>query len=97
MKYQTQRKLLETMRESDKPVYLGFEQAFVQFYGGYAWISYDRDRIGIFTDLNPDGSVPADPTASGVQNADYNANRYSAGVLVGYDYPISNVTIAPRG
>lgn len=30
IKYQTQRALLETMRESDKPVYLGFEQAFAQ-------------------------------------------------------------------
>ena len=75
--------------------FLPTDKTFVQFYGGFARDSYSRDRMGVFTYLNPDGSPRVPPTLSGIQNADYNADVYSAGILGGYDFPMRNVTISP--
>ena len=75
--------------------FLPTDNTFAQFYAGYARDSYKRDRIGLFSDLNPDGSLLDPPTASGVQHADYNADQYRAGLLVGYDIVFSNLTVSP--
>lgn len=74
--------------------FLPTEKTFVQFYGGFTRNEYDRTRFATFTQLDGTGSV--DFTTSGVPDADYDADQFSAGILVGYDYSIDNVTIGPR-
>lgn len=76
-------------------LFLPTDKTFVQFYGGIAQDSYDRGRFGVFTDLQSDGSPLVPPTASGIQNADYDVDQYSVGLLGGYDFPIRNVTLSP--
>lgn len=77
-------------------IFLPTDTTFVQFYGGFARDSYSRDRNGVFTDVLPDGSLPVNLTASGIQNADYDADKYRAGVLLGYNYAIDRFSISPR-
>ena len=76
-------------------MFLPTEKTFVQFYGGYAQDSYNRHRFGSFAYLADDGSPLLPPALSGTQKADYDADQYRAGLLLGYDYPVANVTLGP--
>ena len=68
--------------------YLPTDKAFMQAYGGYALQSNERNRTAAFTD-EEEIVWPGSPAA------DYNADRYSVGLLVGYDHPIGGLTISP--
>lgn len=74
--------------------YLPTDRSFVQVYGGYATNSHDRRRVATFTELDSDGNLNYEKT--GVPDADYDADQFSAGILAGYDQPVGKVTISPR-
>jgi uncharacterized protein YhjY with autotransporter beta-barrel domain len=77
--------------------FLPFDRIYLQVAAGYARKTYDRDRIATFTQLNSDGSLNFSTVPFGtVVNADYSANEARVNALVGYEYPIGNVTISPR-
>ncbi|TKB25221.1 autotransporter outer membrane beta-barrel domain-containing protein [Desulfopila sp. IMCC35006] len=63
---------------------LPIDQVFVQVNAGYAAKDYDRTRAVSFSAL------------SGLANADYEGDEYSAGILAGYDYTVGNLSIGPR-
>ena len=74
--------------------WLPTDRTFLQAYGEYAYQSNDRTRVATFTQLDSLGDV--DFEAAGRPDADFSANQYSGGILLGYDYPAGNVTIGPR-
>lgn len=64
-------------------------EIFLQFSAGNTQISTDRNRKTSFTDEG--GNV-----TTGIPDADYDSDQYSAGVLFGYDSHNGNLTYGPR-
>lgn len=58
---------------------------------GYNREDYSQNRTASVVDNNTGAMV-----ASGKPSGDYNGNKYSAGLLAGYDYPLQGFTIGPR-
>jgi outer membrane autotransporter protein len=64
---------------------------FIQATGGYASKGFKRTRIASFkTDVSARNIEP------GPVKSNYDGNEYSAGVMVGYDRSINNITFGPR-
>ena len=76
--------------------FLPTDKTFVQFYGSFVSSSYERNRMGTFTEKNTNGTLnyPKAPV-SGSQSTDYDADQFRVGMLAGYDFPIRHVTISP--
>jgi outer membrane autotransporter protein len=71
--------------------YLPTDRTFIQFSAGYFDKSNERERVATF---ESDDVTPFSRT--GRPDADFDADQLSAGILVGYDSSIGNVTFGPR-
>ena len=71
--------------------FLPTAQTFIQATGGYTRGSNERNRVATFVS---DDSPAFERT--GVPAADFDADKFSAGILAGYDYVAGNVTLGPR-
>lgn len=69
--------------------WLPTDSTFLQAYGQYAYQPNDRTRVAT---LVQEGFNDV----TGRPDADFDANQFGGGVLLGYDYSIDNVTIGPR-
>ena len=74
--------------------WLPTDRTFLQGHAEYAFQPNNRTRVANFTQLDSFDEV--DFTVTGRPDADFDANQYSGGVLLGYDYVLENVTIGPR-
>lgn len=71
--------------------FLPYENTFFEVVGGYTRRFLHRKRQAAF--FEDDVKISPGESIYG----DYDGNEYTAGFLAGYDHPIGNFTIGPRG
>lgn len=70
------------------------EDLLVQLYGGTYSQNYERTRLSSFVEFDSFGGVNTD--TSGTPDADFDANQYSAGAQLSYNFVVGQVSFAPN-
>lgn len=68
---------------------------FVQITAGYARKEYSQKRFATFTESENASAVEL-TRVTGFEDNDYRGSDYSAGILAGYDFKFSSVSVGPR-